>query len=131
MESELVKLIEEIYNKYKGYPYIMLTKTVAEYNFCIHQLYVELFNNIEKIFNDILLLMDELLIKKPELIYCSNDILNGNIIFKDEIGNIHYFKYCSSKTKEMFIEFKKKAQLYLSEENKQLKLLNKSIIGKK
>ena len=128
IEDELVNLIEEIYSKYKGYPYIMFTRTIAEYNYCIHKLYAEFFDNIEQVFNDTLLEVERLLKQRPELIYNSKNSLNGNILIKDNSGHIHCFRYSKMKTRKMFYDFKEKAQFYLDEEKTELELLNKSII---
>lgn len=130
IEDELVNLIEEIYNKYKAYPNIMFTRTIAEYNYCIHKLYAEFFNNIEQVFNDTLLEVEGLLKQRPELIYNSKNLLNGNILIKDNSGHIHGFRYSKIKTRKMFYDFKEKAQFYLDEEKTKFELLNKSIIFK-
>ena len=119
---------EEIYSKYKGYPYIMFTRTIAEYNYCIHKLYAEFFDNIEQVFNDTLLEVERLLKQRPELIYNSKNSLNGNILIKDNSSHIHCFRYSKMKTRKMFYDFKEKAQFYLDEEKTEFELLNKSII---
>lgn len=130
MERELIKWIEEIYVKFNDNPYILLTKTIADYNLLIHELYTKFLNSIEQLFDDILSEIDELLRQKPELIYSSNDDFNGMILIKDVHGAIHCFKYSKSKVKKMITDFKEEAQNYLNKENKENNLLNKSIILK-
>ena len=130
IEDELINLIESIYNKYKGYPYIMFTRTIAEYNYCIHKLYAEFFDNIEQVFNDILLEVEGLLKQRPELIYNSENSLNGSILIKDESDRIHCFRYSNLETRKMFHDFKEKARFYLDKEKTKFELLDKSIILK-
>lgn len=130
IEEEMIKLEKEIYEKFKGYPRICFTKSIAEFNLCIIEIYVEFLNAIENFFYDVVQKVNLLLNQRPVLIYKSTDSFNNHVFYKDCNGFIHCFN-SKNDSKKMFLEFKQNAMKIFDYEKNAMKALNDSIKFKK
>lgn len=104
--KEMKKFKDEIFKKFESYPHIVFTKSIAEFNLCIIEIYLNFLIETEKILAEAIDKLNKLIIRKPELIHKSSDVLNGHIIYEynEEDENIHLFNP-NSKSMDMLLGF--------------------------
>lgn len=122
--EQMQNIINEIKSKMANNPRIAFSLSIAEYKINITEIYSDFLNTIENTIQNAYNNMKELTINKPELIYKSNDSLNGHVIYKiDDNNGLHMFNP-KGETMKIFQECKdnvKKAHEY---EKKILDLFN-------
>ena len=125
--QQIENIRNELHDKHTSYPKIAFTLSIAEFNICITEIYVEFLDFIEKILYDSINKMKTLLINRPELIHKSSDTLNGFVLYElDDTYNIHAFNP-QGDSKAMYLECKNNANKILKEEKNEWNVLNASI----
>ncbi len=124
LENEMKKIKEDIHKKYQDNARIVYTISMIEFNFCIIKTYVEFLNCVEEILNASINNIKKLLKDKPEIIYESDDELNG-LVFFDEDDNIHAFDP-KEDSSLMFQTIKNKAIILLEKEEVELEEMKKT-----
>jgi len=84
IQDEMVKLRQKIYNEFGDNPRIMFTMSIAEFQLCILEIYIFFIDTIRYKLVELVNKMDTLIKDKPDVIYKSNDILNGFIVYSME-----------------------------------------------
>lgn len=88
LKEEIISIREKILEQYQDNPRIMFTRTIAEFNICIIEIYIYFIDTIiekmKQIVDDFRLLIKE----RPEIIYTSKDELNGFILYDMKDGSI-------------------------------------------
>ena len=129
--QQIENIRNELHEKHTSYPKIVFTLSIAEFNICITEIYVEFLNNIEKPLQDSIDKIKTLLVNRPELIYKSSDILNGFVLYElDGTYSIHAFNP-QGDSKAMYLGFKDIAIKILKKEKNEWDILNASIKKKK
>lgn len=129
LKKDLPRICQEIYEKYNDYPRIAFTKSLVEYNFFIHELYAEFWEFIENKYNKVRNSMNALLIKKPEMIYHSENAYDGYVFYKDDADIINCFAQNKDQNK-LFLKFKNNAVTSLEKEKKIKENFDKTISWK-
>lgn len=91
LKVELNEIRECIIKEFKDNPRIMFTRTIAEFQIVIFEIY-ELFINY--IFERLIFLKNKInkyIEKNPNIIYKSNDMFDGYIMYKIKDKNVHCF----------------------------------------
>ena len=125
LNLEMKNIRQKIYERYGDHPKIAFTLSIAEFNYCIIKTYKGFLDTIEEVFKKHIQSMKKLIKDRPNIIYRSNDDLNGLIFFENDEDGFHCFDSNDDSLK-MFNEIKSKITLILKEEEKELKLLKES-----
>lgn len=89
LEKEMNEIKEKIVEQYMDNPRIMFTRTIAEFQLCIMEIYKSFIELITPEMKRIVGIIDELVKKRPEIIYNSKDMFNGYILYEIKDKSIH------------------------------------------
>lgn len=90
LQDEMIKLRKEIEERFKGYPRIVFVLSIAKFQLCILEIYLFFINTIKIKLQMLKNSIDKIIIEKTDIIYKSNDMLNGLIIFGvDKDSSLH------------------------------------------
>lgn len=126
LSSEMEEIEDQILKKYAGFPKIVFTKLIAEFNFCVTKIYVSFFDKAESVLLNQIKSLKMLLKEHPSIIHKSWDSLNGFILYDDDDGIIHCFDP-KGESMKMLLSFKDDASKIFKEEEKELKMFNSSM----
>ncbi len=89
MQNEMLSLRQKIYNEYKDNPRIMFTLSIAEFKLSVLEIYIFFINIIEEELVKLVNKFNTLIERRPDVIYKSEDALNGFIVYSIEDENIN------------------------------------------
>ncbi len=124
IKNEIDKISEDIENKFRNNPRIVFTRSIAEFQICILEIYLKFIDQIRETALEIVENFKNLLKNRPEIIYKSGDILNGFIIFFMEDSDLHVLNPNDDSIK-MIDDIRFKIKKRLSEERKEFKKIFK------
>ena len=84
IQNEMIELRQKIYNEFGDNPRIMFTMSIAEFQLCILKIYIYFIDLIKEKLVDLVNKMDTLIKERPDVIYKSEDSLNGFIVYSIE-----------------------------------------------
>lgn len=91
LKKEMESIKEKILKEFEDNPRIMFTRTLAEFQIAILEIYVDFINFI---FDNLVFYkkeIEKLIDTKPNIVYKSKDIFNGFIMYEVKDNNIHCF----------------------------------------
>ena len=91
LKDEMLEIKQKIYEKYKGYPKISFTRTIAEFNMEVIKLYQNFLDVIEDSLIESVQKVKKLIKKNPRLVHKSSDCLNNFVLYRLSDGTIHCF----------------------------------------
>lgn len=91
IQEEMINLKQKIYNKFQDNPRIMFTMSIAEFQLCILEIYICFINTIKENLVDLVNRLDKLIKERPNIIYRSDDALNGFILYSIKNESVHCF----------------------------------------
>lgn len=116
LQKEMANICDEIYKLYKGYPKIVLTKSLVEYNFSIHYIYAKFWESIENIFDELITSVKKIIENKPDIIqHSESKFIDGCAVFTDHDNNYHSF-YVDENIGQLVSDFKKDAEIHFHSE---------------
>lgn len=89
MQNEMLSLRQKIYNEYKDNPRIMFTLSIAEFQLSVLEIYIFFINIIEEELVKLVNKFNTLIEERPDVIYKSEDALNGFVVYSIENENIN------------------------------------------
>lgn len=125
IQDEIINLKQKIYNKFQDNPRIMFTMSIAEFQLCIFDIYIYFINTIKKDLVDLINKLDKLIEERPNIIHCSDDALNGFILYSIKNESVHCFDP-KEKPIEMIDNIKIEVENELEEARKEFQKLIKS-----
>lgn len=88
MKEETISIREKILEQYQDNPRIMFTRTIAEFNICIVEIYIYFIDTIIEKMKQIVDNFRLLIKEREKNIYTSKDELNGFILYDIKDGYI-------------------------------------------
>lgn len=125
MKDEITNIIEKIYNEFGNNPRIMFTRTIAEFQLCVFEIYISFISTIKEMLIDLEKKLEKLIKERPEVIHNSEDILNGFIFYTINNENLHCFNPKESPQK-MLVDIEKNLKKEFRNEKKNFNKLLKS-----
>lgn len=123
LQIEMQNIKKEVCIKYSDHPRIAFTMSIAEFNLCIIEIYMKFLNTIEGILCNSIKEITELLNNRSDIIYKSDDYLNGFVLYDICGDSIHCFNPKDDSMK-MFLDIKENVSKILEQEKRELKLLS-------
>lgn len=117
IKEEMLDIKQRIYEKYKDYPRINFTKTIADFNIGIIKVYKDILNIIDSELTSSVKEIKKLIRRKPKLIHKSSNHLNNFILYRLSDGSLHCFSKYINKSIEMINGMKDNVSNILQEEN--------------
>ena len=93
LKEEMENFRDQIICKFKEHPNICFTRTIAEFNLCVIKLYMNFISFVDSDMNLLCRKVRSLLKKYDNLVYKSDDNLNGYVIYRDLDGKLHSFNF--------------------------------------
>ena len=122
LKNELIELSKEICNKFGDNPRIAFTRSLAEFQLNVLEIYSYFIKFIKEALNNLKIELDNLIKKRPDIINISTDALNGFIFYKIENEAIHCFNP-KDKPIEMINNIKKQLENLLKKEKEEYQKL--------
>lgn len=89
LKEELNKIRDEIARKYTDNPRIVFSRSIAEFQLRIIEIYKLFIDWISPQMEHLVTQLDELVKKRPEIVHSSKDELNGQVLYKIEDECLH------------------------------------------
>ncbi len=122
-KAQMENFRKEIYEKFEDYPYITYTKSIAEYNLTILEIYVDFILYFEEPLRGLVNKVEEILKCKPEIIHSNPDSFNGFVFYDCIDGNLHCID-TNEKPLEFFNNTKKDFLETLAMEQENFKIFD-------
>lgn len=89
LENEMQRIKQKILEEYGDNPRIMFTRSIAEFEISILEIYKYFIEKIASQLKELRKNFNNLLTKRPELVYKSEDDLNGFVVYSLVDGNLN------------------------------------------
>ncbi len=127
IKNEMEDIKDKIYEQFSDYPYIVLTRSLAEFNICITRNYLEFLKKIRKLLHDSVDDIKSLLEKRPKIINKSSDGFDGYVFYEITDGTLHAFN-TKDNPQKMLSQYKNFVSKVLKEEQAELDKMNASFV---
>lgn len=91
IKNEMIDLKQIINNEFEDNPRIVFTMSIAEFKLCILKIYISFINVIRNKLVDLIDKLKQMINDRPDIIYKSDDALNGFILYSIEDESVHCF----------------------------------------
>jgi len=115
IKNQMENIKNDIYERFSDYPYIALTRSLAEFNICCIRIYLNFLKYIRNLLHNSVDNIESLLNQRPEIVYKSKDCFN-NHVFYEVIDDILHMFNINDNPKKMLSQIKNIVSDILKEE---------------